>query len=49
MSGHQLIFQSKPLPGDRALPGHELIIKIWTGVRRSERASVTEFPRLAAQ
>ena len=35
--------------GDRALPGHELIIKIWTGVRRSERASVTEFPRLAAQ
>lgn len=32
---------------DRALPGHELIIKIWTGVRRTERASVTEFPRLA--
>lgn len=40
--------------GDRGLPGHELIVKIWTGVRRSERASVskfpgTEFPRLAAQ
>ena len=29
--------------GDRALPGHELIVKIWTGVRR---AAVTEFPRL---
>lgn len=29
--------------GDRALPGHELIVKIWTGVRRS---AVTEFPRL---
>jgi ArsR family transcriptional regulator len=35
--------------GDRALPGHELIVKIWTGVRREGRASVTEFPRLAAQ
>jgi ArsR family transcriptional regulator len=39
---------------DRALPGHELIVKIWTGVRRADRASVskfpgTEFPRLAAQ
>lgn len=33
--------------GDRALPGHELIIKIWTGVRRSEHTTVTEFPRLA--
>ncbi len=40
--------------GDRALPGHELIVKIWTGVRREGRAAIskfpgTEFPRLAAQ
>ncbi|WP_421850668.1 ArsR/SmtB family transcription factor [Novosphingobium sp.] len=40
--------------GDRALPGHELIVKIWTGVRRADRTAVskfpgTEFPRLASQ
>ena len=34
---------------DRALAGHELIVKIWTGVRRSERAGLTEFPRLVSQ
>lgn len=32
--------------GDRALAGRELVVKIWTGVRRHERGSVTEFPRL---
>jgi ArsR family transcriptional regulator len=30
---------------DRALAGHELIVKLWTGVRRSDRGSLTEFPR----
>ncbi len=34
---------------DRALAGHELIVKIWTGVRRSERGSIAEFPRLVSQ
>ena len=29
--------------GDRALPGHELIVKIWTGVRRT---ALADFPRL---
>jgi ArsR family transcriptional regulator len=34
---------------DRALAGHELIVKIWTGVRRNERGSLSEFPRLVSQ
>jgi ArsR family transcriptional regulator len=32
--------------GDRALAGRELVVKIWAGVRRKDRGSVTEFPRL---
>ncbi len=35
--------------GDRALAGRELIVKIWAGVRRSERAAQPEFPRLVTQ
>ncbi|MFM9937410.1 MAG: ArsR/SmtB family transcription factor [Novosphingobium sp.] len=31
---------------DRALAGHELIVKIWTGVRRAGRVVQAEFPRL---
>ena len=40
---------------DRALAGHELIVKIWTGVRRShgtgvtELSNVTDFPKLVSQ
>jgi ArsR family transcriptional regulator len=32
--------------GDRALAGRELIVKIWTGVRRADRSSHADFPRL---
>jgi ArsR family transcriptional regulator len=34
--------------GDRALAGRELIVKIWTGVRRADRGSLTDFPRLVS-
>lgn len=33
---------------DRALAGHELIVKIWTGVRLAGRVASAEFPRLVA-
>jgi ubiquinone/menaquinone biosynthesis C-methylase UbiE/DNA-binding transcriptional ArsR family regulator len=33
---------------DRALAGHELIVKIWTGVRLAGRSASAEFPRLVA-
>ncbi len=33
---------------DRALAGHELIVKIWTGVRRDGRANQIDFPRLVS-
>lgn len=33
---------------DRALAGHELIVKIWTGVRLERRSAQADFPRLVA-
>ena len=33
---------------DRALAGHELIVKIWTGVRHASRAATPDFPRLVS-
>lgn len=33
---------------DRALAGHELIVKIWTGVRLAGRSAQADFPRLVA-
>jgi ArsR family transcriptional regulator len=33
---------------ERALAGQELIVKLWSGVRRADRKPVPEFPRLAS-